>query len=62
MQLRGPIGNMRRECLDWLIPVNDRHLRWILRVWVRHYNRGRPHASLGHGLSTGLLHEYERAS
>jgi len=44
------IGTMRRECLDWLIPVNDRHLLWILRAWVAHYNRGRPHASLGPGL------------
>ena len=26
---------------------NERHLRWILRAWVTHYNRGRPHASLG---------------
>ena len=41
------IGTMRRECLDWFIPLNDRHLRWILRAWVTHYNRGRPHASLG---------------
>ena len=44
------IGTMRRECLDWLIPLNERHLRWILREWVTHYNRGRPHASLGPGM------------
>ena len=44
------IGSMRRECLDWLIPLNERHLRWILRAWVTHYNRGRPHASLGPGM------------
>jgi transposase InsO family protein len=44
------IGTMRRECLDWLIPLNERHLRWILREWVTHYNRGRPHASLGPGI------------
>ena len=44
------IGTMRRECLDWLIPLNERHLRWILRAWVTHYNRGRPHASLGPGI------------
>lgn len=44
------IGTMRRECLDWLIPLNERHLRRILREWVSHYNRGRPHASLGPGL------------
>jgi transposase InsO family protein len=44
------IGTMRRECLDWFIPLNERHLRQILQAWVRHYNRGRPHTSLGPGL------------
>ena len=33
------IGTMRRECLDWLIPIHEGHLRWILREWVTHYNR-----------------------
>lgn len=41
------IGTMRRECLDWLILFNARHLRCILHQWVHHYNRERPHASLG---------------
>jgi transposase InsO family protein len=45
------IGTIRRECLDWLIPCHERHLRGILREWVPHYNRGRPHASLGPGIS-----------
>lgn len=44
------IGTMRRECLDWLIPIHERHLRGILRAWVSHYNRGRPHTSLGPGI------------
>ena len=44
------IGTIRRECLDWLIPCHDRHLRGILRAWVTHYTRGRPHASLGPGI------------
>ena len=44
------IGTMRRECLDWLIPIHEGHLRGILREWVSHYNRGRPHASLGPGI------------
>jgi putative transposase len=44
------IGSMRRECLDWVIPLNEKHLRRILREWVAHYNRGRPHASLGPGI------------
>jgi putative transposase len=44
------IGTMRRECLDYMIPLNDRHLRRILREWVAHYNRGRPHSRLGPGI------------
>ena len=44
------VGTMRRECLDFLIPLNERHLRRMLREWVRHYNSGRPHSSLGPGI------------
>jgi len=47
------IGTIRRECLDWVIPVNEGHLRHLLREWVAHYNRGRPHASLGPGIPEG---------
>ena len=41
---------IRRECLDYLIPINDRHLRVILKELVCHYNRGRPHSALGPGI------------
>jgi transposase InsO family protein len=44
------IGTIRRECLDWLIVLNERHLRAVLREWLAHYNQGRPHASLGPGI------------
>ncbi len=44
------IGTIRRECLDFLIPLNERHLRSMLKEWVAHYNRGRPHSSLGPGI------------
>jgi len=44
------IGTIRRECLDWLIPISEAHLRAILKIWVEHYNRGRPHSSLGPGV------------
>ena len=44
------IGTIRRECLDWLVLFNERHLRQVLHEWVAHYNRGRPHASLGPGI------------
>jgi putative transposase len=44
------IGTIRRECLDWLIPISESHLRSILTSWVEHYHRGRPHSSLGPGV------------
>jgi putative transposase len=42
-------GTLRRECLDYLIPINERHLKMATKEWVTHYNRGRPHSSLGPG-------------
>jgi putative transposase len=44
------IGTIRRECLDWLIPLSEAHLRQTLKSWVAHYNSGRPHSSLGPGV------------
>jgi putative transposase len=44
------IGTIRRECLDWVIPVTEQHLRRLLDEWIAHYNRGRPHAILGPGV------------
>jgi len=37
------IGTIRRECLDFLIPLNERHLRKIVGEFVTRYNRGRPY-------------------
>ena len=44
------IGTIRSECLDWMIPLSEVHLRSILKLWVEHYNRGRPHSRLGPGV------------
>src|SRR2546422_3684592 len=44
------MGTIRRECLDYVIPLSEKHLRMILKEWVAHYNQGRPHASLGPGV------------
>lgn len=48
------IGTIRRECLDFVIPLNERHLFRILRAWLMHYNEGRPHMSLGPGIPTQI--------
>jgi putative transposase len=44
------VGTIRRECLYFLIPISEGHLKRILHDYVRHYNRGRPHSSLGPGI------------
>ena len=37
------VGTLRRECLDHLLIVNERHLRGVLTDWQAHYNEHRPH-------------------
>jgi transposase InsO family protein len=37
------VGTARRECLDWLLIRNERHLERVLTEFVEHYNAARPH-------------------
>ena len=40
------IGTLRRECLDHMIVLNERHLLRVLREYVTYYNAKRPHRAL----------------
>ncbi len=40
------IGSIRRECLDHVIVLNERHLRRILASYVDYYHGSRTHLSL----------------
>src|SRR5438128_8815820 len=40
------IGSIRRECLDHLVVIGERHLREILSKYVDYYNGTRTHLSL----------------
>jgi transposase InsO family protein len=40
------IGSIRRECLDHVVVIGERHLREILSKYVDYYNRTRTHLSL----------------
>ena len=40
------VRTVRSECLDWLLILNRRHLEDVLRVYVDHHNRARPHRAL----------------
>ncbi len=41
------VRTVRTECLDWLLIFGPRQLDRVLRVFVEHYNRERPHRALG---------------
>ena len=40
------IRTVRTECLDWLLIFSRRHLEHVLRIYIGHYNRQRPHRAL----------------
>ena len=40
------IGSIRRECLDYIVIFNERHLRRILSSYADYYHRSRTHLSL----------------
>jgi len=39
------IGSCRRECLDWILVFNQRHLQAVIDEYRLHYNDERPHRS-----------------
>jgi putative transposase len=41
------VGTIRRELLDRLLIINQRHAAAMLHEFERHYNNRRPHRTLG---------------
>jgi putative transposase len=39
-------GSLRRECLDFFILLGERHLRRVVREYIRYYNGARPHQGI----------------
>ncbi|MFL6798088.1 MAG: integrase core domain-containing protein [Xanthobacteraceae bacterium] len=40
------IGSIRRECVDHVVVLGERHLRHLLQLYLRYYNKTRTHLSL----------------
>jgi hypothetical protein len=55
------VRTVRNECLDWLLILGRRHLDHVLRIYVQHYNRERPHRGLALTQPTQGLTERGRA-
>ena len=44
------VRTVRSECLDWVLVVGHGHLERVLRTYVSHYNRQRPHRGIDLGV------------
>jgi putative transposase len=40
------VRSVREECLDQIIVLNERHLRYVLKEYVKYFMRRRPHQGL----------------
>jgi putative transposase len=40
------LGSVRRECLDHLLILQERHLQHVLNQYVAYFNRARPHQGI----------------
>jgi hypothetical protein len=40
------VKTVKTECLDWMLILGERHLASVLKEYVKHYNRFRPHRGL----------------
>ena len=39
---------------DFLIPFSERHLKFVVKSWITHFNHGRPHMSIGPAIPAPL--------
>ena len=44
------LGSVRRECVDHVLVLGERHLWRVLREYVRYFNAARPHQGIGQAI------------
>ena len=47
------IRSMREECLDRIIMLNEKHLRFVLKRYEKYYNEARPHQGISQRIPNG---------
>jgi len=47
------LGSGRRECLDHMLILHERHLSRVLRAYVTYFNTARPHQGIGQHIPAG---------
>ncbi len=47
------LGSLRRECLDYMLIVSERHLRRIVSDYVTYFNQARPHQGIEQRIPCG---------
>ena len=53
---------MRRECLDHIIVLGEKHMLRVLKKYAAHFNTGRPHQGIGQRVPAGLAAPLEKHS
>jgi hypothetical protein len=44
------MGSLRRECLEFLLILSERHLLLQVTEYVRYFNHARPHQGIAHSI------------
>lgn len=47
------LGSVRRECLNHILILGERHLHNVLKEFVEYYNCARPHQGIGQAIPNG---------
>ena len=47
------LGSLRRECLDYMLILSERHLRRVVADYVIYFNQARPHQGIDQRIPCG---------